>query len=235
MLFRVEDNVWERFPELVLGLVWADGIDNTSEAEEVSVERLRLQDRIRERFEGETLSQQPRIQAWRRAYSLFGAKPKKYLSSVESLYRMTLKGLDLRPISPVVDIYNLISLKHMVPVGGDDLDRAEGDIRLARAQGGETFIPLNSDKMETAKPGEIVYRDDAGVLCRRWNWRECDRTKMRPDTRRVCLVVEGLPPIRRGDMELIKDDLTSRIAIQCGGRLKSTILDTRHRTAALEF
>ena len=97
------------------------------------------------------------------------------------------------------------------------------------------FIPLNSDEAEEARPGEVIYRDDGGVLCRRWNWRECDRTKMRAGTERVCLVVEGLPPVRRADMEPIKDDLASRISLRCGGRVQSVILDARHREASLDF
>lgn len=234
MQLLVEESVWESFPELVLGLVWADDIDNTDEAAEADSERERLQERIRDGYAADTLSQQPRIQAWRQAYSLFGAKPKKYKSSVESLYRMVLKGMDLRPINPVVDIYNCVSLKHMVPVGGDDLDRVEGDIRLLRARGGEVFIPLNSEVPETAAPGEVIYRDDGGVLCRRWNWRECDRTKMRRDTRRICLVTEGLPPVRREDMELITEDLASHVSRLSGGHVRQSILDKEVRSASLD-
>ena len=235
MFLRVEDPVWEIFPELVLGLVWADGLDNTGAAADVQAEKRRLQQTLHQRYERETLSQQPRIRAWRQAYSLFGAKPKKYRSSVESLYRMILMGKELRSINPVVDIYNLISLKHMVPAGGDDLDRVEGHIRLTRAEGGETFIPLNQKDPESAKPGEVIYRDDRDVLCRRWNWRECDRTKMRDNTRRLCLVVEGLPPVEKAQVESITRELAALISSRCRGPAKSTVLDVGQREAALEF
>lgn len=46
------------------------------------------QERIRAHTTTETLSQLPKIATWKRAYSAFGAKPKKYRSSVESLCRM---------------------------------------------------------------------------------------------------------------------------------------------------
>ncbi|MGB2905530.1 MAG: phenylalanine--tRNA ligase beta subunit-related protein [Candidatus Aminicenantaceae bacterium] len=225
MQLRVTDEIWDAFPGLHLGLVFARGIDNSRDAPEVKAAVQEVQSRIRAEYETETLSQIPWIQAWRRAFSAFGAKPKKYKSSVESLYRMILKGTDLRSINPVVDIYNLVSLRFGIPAGGDDLDNVEGDILLTFAAGGEEFIPLNSEIREEARPGEVIYRDEQGVLCRRWNWRECDRTKMTRDTRNVSLVVEGLPPVGRAEMEGIVAELAGLIFGACGGVVRSAVLD----------
>ncbi len=40
----------------------------------------------------------------------------------------------------------------------------------------------------------MIYRDDAGVICRCWNWREADRTKLTPATTAAFLCIEALPP-----------------------------------------
>ena len=68
----------------------------------------------------------PRIAAWRSAFSEFGAKPSRYPSSAESLVGRVLKGRSLPRVNALVDTYNAVSLRHVVPVGGEDLDRLEG-------------------------------------------------------------------------------------------------------------
>ncbi len=138
---------------------------------------------------------------------------------------MILKGVDLRPINKIVDIYNYISIKHMVPAGGDDAAKVDGDVVLRFARGDERFTALNSVETETVKDGEVVYADEKEVLCRRWNWRECDKTKMTDETRDVVLVVEGLPPVTREELNAALDDLSQMIDEYCGGEIRTAVLD----------
>ena len=225
MKLEVNTQIFKMFIGLNLGVIIAKQIDNTGSADEI-IELIREREKeIRENYNTETLSQEPKIESWRKAYSAFGAKPKKYKSSVESLYRMILKGVDLRPINKIVDIYNYISVKHMVPAGGDDAAKVDGDIVLRFAGGDERFTALNSDETETAKEGEVIYSDDKEVLCRRWNWRECDKTKMTEETRNVVLVVEGLPPVTKKEMAGILDDFRQLISKHCGGEVETMVLD----------
>lgn len=225
MKFKIAPEIFEKFPELHIGIVTARNIDNRGRREEIMALMMEREAEIRQMLTVDTLSQQPRIAGWRRAYSLFGAKPKKYRSSVESLYRMILKGMELRSINKIVDIYNFISIKHMIPVGGDDLEKVDGDILLAIARGGEAFVPLNAQEAETAKPGEVIYTDSREVLCRRWNWRECEKTKMREETKDVVLVAEGLPPVTAEDIEDIIQELSQLIQRHCGGTSAVFILN----------
>jgi DNA/RNA-binding domain of Phe-tRNA-synthetase-like protein len=229
MKFTVDEQIFEMFPRLHIGVLVVSGMNNRGTQKELWDMMEERQRHVRREFTSNTLSQHPRIAAWRNAYSAFGAKPKKYKSSVESLYRMALKGVKIRPINTIVDVYNCISLKHMVPAGGDDMSRVEGNIRLTLASGNETFRPLNSAETEVVKPGEVVYRDSVEVLCRRWNWRECDKTKMTEATRNVILVVEGLPPVSREEMQNILMDLHYLVAKYCGGTMQNAILNATHR------
>ena len=225
MKFSVSSRIFDEFPDLSLGIVIAQGLDNLGSADELRPLIFAQQEEIRANTSSETLSEIPRIASWRRAYSAFGAKPKKYKSSVESLYRMILKGSDLRHINMVVDVCNYISIKHMVPVGGDDIFLTEGDIALRFAIGGEMFRPLNSEEVEHAKEGEVIYTDNVEVLCRRWNWRECDKTKMTEKTKEAMLVVEGLPPVSREEVERIVEELSSLVERFCGGGTRFEILN----------
>ncbi len=229
MKLRIDSQIFKTFPELNLGLIIARQIDNSGSADEITELVRKREKEIRENFNTETLSQEPKIESWRKAYSAFGAKPKKYKSSVESLYRMILKGIDLRPINKIVDIYNYISIKHLVPAGGDDTTKVDGDIVLRFARGDEPFTALNSDETETVKDGEVVYVDDKEVLCRRWNWRECDKTKMTEETRDVVLVVEGLPPVTKQEILGILDDFRQLVIKYCGGEEETVVLDQNIR------
>jgi len=229
MKITVEPQIFERFSDLILGAVIATGLDNRGESGKLLSLLHDAEGEIIRNFELESLSQIPQIQVWRRAYSSFGAKPKKYKSSIEGLYRMVLKGSGLKSINKIVDAYNLISLKHTLPLGGDDLDRIEGNIRLMLAKGDEPFIPLNSQDAEQAKPGEVVYADDKEILCRRWNWRECEKTKMTEKTSSAVLFVEGLPPSGRGEVQSAAEELARLIHQFCGGDSVVHLLDSGQR------
>jgi len=135
----------------------------------------------------------------------------------------------------VVDIYNYVSLKHRIPLGGDDLDKVDGGITLCFACGDEPFTPLNSNDTEFAKSGEVVYADEKEILCRRWNWRECDKTKMRPETKNAVLVLEGLPPVRRKDIERAVKDLSALIHELSGGETREMFLDVKLRNRDIPF
>ena len=225
MKFEIQSLIFERFFGLNIGVVIAHNIDNFGLSEEIMKRIKEMEKDIRSAYNTETLSQLPLILNWRKAYSSFGAKPKRHKSSVESLYRMVLKGVGLKHINKIVDIYNYVSLEYMIPVGGDDMGKVKGDITLRFSLGDEPFIPLNSREVETAREGEVVYADDEEVLCRRWNWRESDRTKMTEDTKDVVLVVEGLPPVGREELEVVIEDLSLLVLEHCGGEIRAEILD----------
>jgi DNA/RNA-binding domain of Phe-tRNA-synthetase-like protein len=125
----------------------------------------------------ERAADDPRIAAWRAAFSEFGSKPSRYPCSAEALLARVLKGDGLPRINALVDTYNAVSLRHVIPVGGEDLDELRGDLRLVRAE-----------------DGEVVWRDDEGVTCRRWNWRQEPRTRLTEATTRAFFVFDGLPP-----------------------------------------
>jgi DNA/RNA-binding domain of Phe-tRNA-synthetase-like protein len=139
----------------------------------------------------------PHIASWRAAFSAFGAKPSKYPSSVEALVGRVLKGGELPRVNALVDLYNSVSVRHVVPLGGEDADRLEGALRLTVASGGEPFEARGDGSEAEAVPArEVVWRDDAGVTCRRWNWRQGRRTQLTEATTRAFFVfdrLDGLP------------------------------------------
>ena len=152
---------------------------------------------------------QPRLAQWREAFRAFGVRPRSAVSSVESLLRRAAGGLPR--IDRLTDHYNAISVAHLVPFGGEDLDRYAGPPRLVRATGEEHFDVLEGGVVvdSAPKPGEVVWRDDAGVTCRRWNWRQCARTRLTPQTRNAFYVIDGLGTSAAEDVSAAGADLVA--------------------------
>src|SRR5262245_14972227 len=180
----VSDEIFRAFPEAILGIVIAQDIDNKGENAEV-MNSLRAEEaQIPGRFANVAVNDHPNIAPWREAYRKFGAKPKDYPSSIENLVRRVLKGHQLPHINLLVDIYNSVSLRHIVPAGGEDLDKIEGDIELTFASDNEPPVKLLGEpEARSPKPGEVIYKDRISAICRRWNWKEADRTKFTEETK----------------------------------------------------
>jgi lysyl-tRNA synthetase class 2 len=174
------------------------------------------------------------VAAWRQAYKQFGVDPHKFSPSIERLLKRVQKG-DLSPINPLVDLYNLISIRSLFPAGGNDLDSVVGDILLRVASAKEIPIKLiQEDKSEAPVSGEVIYADQEGAICRRWNWKQDDRTKITPDTRNAIFFVESLPLQSADELKNAITALTLYITTHCGGVAYSGIVDREHMSAIID-
>lgn len=173
----------------------------------------------------EPVTRHPFIASWREMYRSFGTRPGDYRPSAEALLRRALKGRGLPSINSAVDAYNIASLRHLVPMGGFDLDRVRGAIRLRLSGGGESFRPLGRSGPEETYEGEPVYADDARVLTRRWNHRDCDETKITLETVNVAMFVDGSEDVPAEAVEAAVDDLRSLLKMCCGGEFFTAIAD----------
>ena len=234
---RVSAEVFDTFPQALIGLVAFSGVRNQGESPALT-ERLRREEAEAVRRLGATpITEHPHIAPWRETYRKFGAKPKDHPSSIENLARRVLKGHRLPHINLLVDLYNAISLRHLVPVGGEDLDAVEGDIELRFAAQAEPPVRLLGEpesELRPPMPGEVIYADSAGALCRRWNWKEADRTKLTEQTTRGFLVVEALPPVDRAELEAALADLAALVLVHCGGVQRTFILDRERPEAPID-
>ena len=152
----------------------------------------------------------------REAFRAFGAKPKRYQCSAEALIRRGLPSISL-----LVDLYNAVSVTHAVPVGGEDIDHVVGTVRLRYAGDDEVF-----DGGDPPKPGEVVWADEAGVTCRRWNWRQGVRTRLTEETRRAYFLFDALPELDDAALAAAMDELADRLRAACPqAALSSLVVD----------
>jgi len=230
--FELEPDFLALFPEATVGIAVVRGIDNRVDDPEIWPMLETEIERAARALEGQDIGQHPAVAPWRAAFGTFGVKPSKYRSSIESMLRSAQAGR-LRSIGPLVDLYNTISLRHQLPVGGEDLDKVAGDIRLTRAHGDEFFIPLGADSPETPPPGAVIYRDDEGVICSCWNWREADRTKLTAATTDAVLVIESVPPLDPAAVRIAIDDLAALVERHLGGTARVALLDAANPSVEL--
>ena len=103
---------------------------------------------------------------------------------------------------------------HQIPLGGEDLTRYTGPPRLVRATGQEPFDTVADGiaVTEHPDPGEVVWCDDAGVTCRRWNWRQARRTQLSDGTTAALFILDGLAPVTDDALHAAADDLTAHLA-----------------------
>ncbi|OAL43141.1 B3/B4 tRNA-binding domain-containing protein [Pyrenochaeta sp. DS3sAY3a] len=152
----------------------------------------------------------PHVAAWRDTFKAFGAKPKKTMNSLEALLRRP----QMPRVNRLTDIYNAVSIKHQIPVGGEDLDKYDGAPFLVRAKGDERFVTRagGEEVVEFAEKGEAVWCDGSGVTCRRWNWRQCARTALSDETTNVLFILDALEPCSDDALNAAADELSAELS-----------------------
>lgn len=137
------------------------------------------------------------LAAWRDAYRAFGAKPQRTPCSAEALHKRAQRDRMLPEVNAVVDLYNAISVRYALPVGGEDAAMYDGAPHLIRASGSEAFETMSegAPRIETVEQGEVIWCDARGVTCRRWNWRQGIRTRITEQSTEMWFVLERLDPM----------------------------------------
>ncbi|HEX6083080.1 MAG TPA: phenylalanine--tRNA ligase beta subunit-related protein [Thermoanaerobaculia bacterium] len=207
----VDAAVFELRPDYRAVLLAVDGLEPGA-----SDERSDALLREAESFARKALSECPveelaHVAAWRDAYRAFGAKPQRTRNSLEALVRRAADGLPR--VNRLTDIYNAVSVLHQIPLGGEDLTRYRGAPRLVRATGEERFDTVTGGEplIEHPDRGEVVWRDEEGVTCRRWNWRQGRRTQLTGDTTSALFILDALEPLTDDALRAAADDLADRL------------------------
>lgn len=219
-----ESSFWELFPDAAVGVLVVRGLKPAAAVppeDAAAVARL-LRDANEQadrHLASNTISENEAVRVWREAYRRFKTK-KGARCSIENLLKRVLKGNPVGSITPSVDVYNAISLKYALPVGGEDLDALAGDLRLGITEGGDPFLPIGEDEDDPTLPGELCYRDDEGAVCRCWNWRDGQRTALKDSSANAILVMECADPARTGDLNDALDEFAQLMERYLGASIE---------------
>ncbi|MET9475194.1 phenylalanine--tRNA ligase beta subunit-related protein [Streptomyces sp. NPDC002922] len=209
----VSDDVRTLAPGFTYLTVEARGLVNGESNEDSSALLDDATRRLVARLDGRAPHEDPHVAAWRDTYTAFGAKPSRTRNSAEALARRALTDAGLPRINLLVDLYNAISVAHLIPVGGEDTDRIKGAMRLVRSTGQEPFrtVAGGEEAVEHPEPGEVVWCDDEGVTCRRWNWRQGVRTRLTEESVNALFLLESLAPMTIGELEAAGTELAESL------------------------
>jgi DNA/RNA-binding domain of Phe-tRNA-synthetase-like protein len=224
----IDQEVFDRFPEFRRGLIIVDDIKNGTSDDVISAT---LNGEMAKKT-GTNLLDNEFVKAWDATYQQLGVNPNKFPPSIKSLLKRVAKSGSFPFINSIVALFNYVSIKYLIPCGGDDVETIEGNLRLGLSKGNEVFIPLGSGAKEIPDVGEVIYYDDKAlnIMCRRWNWRNGDFTKIQESTKRLVINIDGIAPVPRSVIEEARDELAALLIDRCKATLATDLLDGSKRS-----
>jgi len=139
-------------------------------------------------FDRAALAGLPTLQAYKEYYRRF-KKTYHVLLQLESV----LNGKPIPSGSPLVEAMFMAELKNQLLTAGHDLGALQGGLSLGVATGSESYVLFNGET-QTLKPGDMFIADTAGVISS-IIYGPDQRTRIRPETRRVLYTVYAPPGI----------------------------------------
>ena len=234
MKFSIDPKIFDQWPGVKIGVAFLTGIDNSKKVPEI-VQLLRDQEeQVKQELTGKESLDLPEVTVWRQVYKDFGSDPHDFKSSVEALIKRAKNGKPLPEINPLVDLYNYLSLKYKIPAGAEDLDKTVSDISLSLSKGTEEGKTIGSEEVERCYEGEVVYKDAESFICRRWNWREADRTKIEFNTQNSVLVLECMPPCSEETLHEALQEARDLIKKYLGGKVEQHVLSKENREVEVD-
>jgi DNA/RNA-binding domain of Phe-tRNA-synthetase-like protein len=212
-VFAYDDAVTERYPTIRAGVIHTTGLTNGPSSAKLLDEYQAAQQAAVGRLHTNAIADLPSIAAWRRAFSRFGAKPTQHRNAAEALLRRLAKHGDIPTVNALVDIGNLVSIRHALPVAVFDLAGVAGAITVRFATGDELFTDLGSTGSVSPDPGEVIFVDGNNVVtARRWCWRQSAQSATSATTVDALVVIEGHHDTAGKDVEAALTDLISLLA-----------------------
>lgn len=231
--FYVDQSFWDLFPDAKIGVVLLKNYQASADSE-ADIEAFLAESNTlaKQYLVADQFSDNSVVQTYRQAYQKFKTK-KGVRSSIEALLKRVSTDKPVGSINPLVDIYNAVSLRYALPVGAEDIDTFEGDLRLTMTEGGDEFYLIGDDRNQPTLAGEICYKDDKGAVCRCLNWRDGERTMITDATTNAFVVIELLDTSRLPELEEALDTLVEKAEAYLGADTSRFVLDREHARLGL--
>ena len=223
--YQIAPAVFDAYPGYCRGVLVFEQLDNRGDAGALLHLLREAEAQVRHAVQGK-VAEHPRITAWREAYRRFGAKPSEHRSSIEAMVRRVVQPGSLPSINPLVDIGNIVSLRHLLPAGVHPWGPTPVSLALRPSRPSDMFLPPDDKPAESIPVGEIVLADGDTVLTRRWTWRQARGTQTHGDATRVFFNLDGLPPTSAHEVRAAMQDVVTLVQAHCAGvLLASAMLD----------
>ena len=215
MHFTVEKPVHDLGVKVLYAVI--HGLDNQSENPEWSTYWKRRLFELKQQYAELDYHADQNLEGYHILHDRAGVKRRKNIPSAENLIRMLRKHGTLPAISPVVDIYNLISVESRLCIAAHDLSRVEGDVTVKLPSGAETYIPMGQTEPVPLDAHEYYYCDASDNALCRMELHQCSKTVVTPETKDLLLIIEGHDKTPDALLEETARNLVNTIVRYCGG------------------
>ena len=205
--FIVEDKVFEKLPSYCLGIVAAEGIDNSMPNPGIENFLDKQIAEFAEKYKEINIRDIPNVNAYREAFRTLSMNPNKYMCSIEALTKRVQKNAALPHINPIVDLGNALSVKYCLSLGAHDINKLSSDMEVRFSTENDFFLPMGESEPEKMPAGELVYASGSTVKTRRWIWRQSDEGKIDDTTCNIFFPIDGFEDINKDDVIKARDEL----------------------------
>lgn len=147
---------------LALGLLEAEAIRLDTAPADFGEERDRACGRLIAAYAGKPPADIPGVAETRTLFHRLDVDPTKTRPSSEALLRRVLQGKGLPHVNLAVDVCNLASLEHQLPLGLYDRDLVRGAVRVRAGRAGEGYPGIRKQRVNLA--GRLLLADDDGAF-----------------------------------------------------------------------
>jgi DNA/RNA-binding domain of Phe-tRNA-synthetase-like protein len=200
---------------LALGLLEAEGVRLDPVPADFDAECAAVCARIEGQYGGLPPVEVPGVAETRALFHRLGVDPTKTRPSSEALLRRVAQGKGLPRVNLAVDVCNLCSLEHQLPLGLYDRERVRGVVHARAGREGEGYPGIRKQKVNLA--GRLLLADGEGPFGAPTS--DSERTAVTADTTRLLVVV--FCPLDRAEQPLsgMLEQLTVRLARHASARV----------------
>lgn len=230
MNFRVDEKIFEKVPDLMIGLIVAENLDNTGKNEKVAGLLRKEVEKAREELKDTSVKTLPELAVYRDEMKALGLNPNKYPVSVEALLNRAVKQGELPLLTDAVNAGNYISVKYRMPVGAHDIDSLKGDLEVRPANAKDAENPENTLDTDTVGEGEPVYISGNTVRTRRYVWRQTDAGRLDEQAKNIVFPIDGSVKNEERLNEAL-EELAGILEENFGCSTRTVIVDKDHPAA----
>ncbi len=233
MQFSIQKELLDKFPDLKIGLLFIQGIDNAKAVSQVKEKFQMVQEDLQKKYKAADLDNIAEIKFWKKSLQKANIDFEKFPVSIYAMTKRVLKDNKwIKSLNTLVDIYNTVSLQNMIPMGAYDIDRTGDNLELRFATHNDKFLALGKTEYENCNDDEIIFADENEVLCRNWVWKQSENQKMEKRTQNVIMRIEGSSKTTE-QLQDILEELSRLIEANLGGKISSYIVDKNTPTVNL--
>jgi lysyl-tRNA synthetase class 1 len=219
-LLTISSKVVEKFPDIHCSWSLVTGIQIGEKSHEIT----QLVDELLKSTNFSDLKKNSeKLQAYKNLYKMFGVDPTKRKPSPVALVDRLVSEKPFPRINDLVDLYNVLSVRHQFAIGAFDADKVKLPLVLRFATHQDQFQGLGTDIPKKLEAGELCYFD-ASDLCiaRDFNHYDSELSKVDSNTVNVLLNVDGTALHSLEEMKLITEELNQAVINHFGGQLQET-------------